>query len=212
MKRLIIIFALSLFAFTAQAAGIVFAGDSITKGTSYGGVTTVDTFAYKIGVANGYAPADIVNAGVNSDTSAGLLARLNVDVISKSPAVAVVMIGINDWAQGVSVSAYQSNIRAIFSQLIAAGIKPVGITSNLQRGSTEAILGFQPYLQAFENEAKLANIPVVDLYREVADAYLYYTSTQFYALYVDNVHLTKTGHQFVANVACREKYTGIFQP
>lgn len=211
MKRLFIL-ALFLFSSLSYASGIVFIGDSITKGTDYGGVTSSDTFAYKIGVANGYAPAAIYNKGIGSDTSAGVLARLQSDAISKAPDVCVVMIGINDWANGVSVVAYRQNIGAIFSQLIAAGIKPVGITSNLNRGSTATIAGYQPFLEAFEAEAKAQGVKVLDLYREVADAYLYLSSTQFYALYVDSIHLTKTGHQFVADFAAREKFGGVFLP
>lgn len=189
---------------------IVFIGDSITKGTSYGGVTQTDTFAYRIGIANGYAAPNIINAGVNSDTSAGVLNRLSVDVIAQAPAVCVVMIGINDWQNGVPVATYQANIRAIFAQLIAAGIKPVGITSSLQRGSADAIAEFQPFLWVFEAEASAAGVPVVDLYREMADSYLYSTATAFAALYADIVHLTKAGHQFVADLAARGKHAGYF--
>ncbi len=189
---------------------IVFVGDSITKGTGYGGVTTEGTFAHKIGVANGYAVSEIIIAGVNSDTSAGVLNRLDVDVIAQDPTVCVVMIGINDWQTSIPVATYQANIRAIFSKLIAAGIKPVGITSSMQRGSTDAIAAFQSFLSAFEAEASAAGVPVVDLYRELAASYLYLSATAFAALFADNVHLTKVGHQFVVDLAARPKHAGYF--
>lgn len=210
--KLKLILTLLLFFGTDAAIGstIMFIGDSITKGTNYGHVTTQDTFAYKIGAANGYASNEIINRGVSSDTSGGLLNRLSLELLSYSPQVVVVMIGINDWANGVTVEQYKDNIHSIFQQLASGNIKVVGMTSNLQRGGTTDILSFQPYLQEFENEARSFNIPIVDLYREIADCYLYYTTEQFYALYVDNVHLTATGHQFVTDLAARPKYSGIF--
>lgn len=210
MKKLLLAWISCILPFTANAGGIVFLGDSITKGTDYGGVTRTDTFAYKIGIANGYDPSNIYNAGVGSDKSSGALARLQTDVVSKNPDVCVVMIGINDWAAGVSVATYRQNVSSIFSQLKAAGIKPVGITSNLNRGSQATIAGYQPFLEAFEAEAKNQGVKVLDLYREVATSYLYLTATQFQALYVDSIHLTKSGHQFVANFANRDKFSGLF--
>lgn len=187
---------------------IIFIGDSITKGTDYGGVTAADTFAAKIGAANGFT--NCINAGVASDTSAGVLARLSVDVIQKAPAVCVVMIGINDWSTGVTVSAYRANIESIFSGLAAAGIRTVGITSSMQRGSTAEFAAFQPYVQAFEAEARAKRVPVVDLYRGMATSYLYLSSTDFAALYVDTVHLTVKGHDFVAALAGRPSFAGVF--
>lgn len=71
MKKLLFAVVFSFASLLAHASGIVFLGDSITKGTDYGGVTLTDTFAYKIGTANGYPPASIYNKGVGSDTSAG---------------------------------------------------------------------------------------------------------------------------------------------
>jgi acyl-CoA thioesterase-1 len=191
-------------------AKIAFLGTSVTKGTSYGGVTTAQTFAYKIGIANGYAASDILNKGVNSDTSAGMLARLNTDIIANAPAVCVVEVGPNDWQNGVAIATYKSNVASIFSQLITAGIKPVALNSSMQRGPTADFLSYQAYLKAFEDAAEAAGAILLDLYREMATSYLYYTSTQFNALYVDTIHLTATGHQFVTDIAARPKYTGVF--
>lgn len=189
---------------------IAFSGTSVTKGTSYGGVTTAQTFAYKIGIANGYAAADILNKGVNSDTSAGMLARLNTDIIANAPAVCVVEVGPNDWSTGVALATYKANVASIFSQLIAAGIKPVALNSSMQRGPTADFLSYQSYLKAFEDEAAAAGVILIDLYRELAASYLYLTNTQFYALYVDSIHLTVAGHQFVTDLATRPKYAGVF--
>ena len=189
---------------------IVFLGDSLTKGTSYGGVTTTDTFAYKIGIATGYLAAEIINAGVNGDTSANALARLNTDVIAYNPAVCSIMIGINDWATGVPVSTYQANMRSIIQGLLSANIRPVCMSSVMQRGSTSDFAGFKPYLEALQSLMYEMNLRYVDIYREYAYSYLYLTSTAFNANYADILHQTPTGHSFIASIAARQK--NIFTP
>lgn len=189
---------------------IVWIGTSVTKGTSYGGVTTADTYAYKIGVSNGYAPADIINKGVNSDTSAGMLSRLATDVLACSPAVCVVECLINDWATGVPLATYQANITAIFAALNGASIRPVGMITSFQRGPTADFLALQPYLRAFEDIATAAGAPLVDFYREMALSSLYCTEAQFNSLFVDNVHLTVGGHIQAWRLATRARYNGVF--
>lgn len=188
---------------------IAWLGDSVTKGTSYGGVTTTDTFAYKVGVANGYAATDIINAGVNSDTSAGMLARLGTDVLAFNPSVCVLECGLNDWQTGGPAVTYRSNVAAIFTALKTANIKPVGL-SKMERGATSVFAAYQPYLQAFEDECALQGINFVDLYREECASYLYLSNADFYSHYVDQVHLTIAGHQFVADLCARAKFSGWF--
>lgn len=189
---------------------IAFLGTSITKGTSYGGVTTAQTFANLIGVSNGYTTSNILNKGVNSDTSSGMVLRLNTDIILNTPDVCVVEVGPNDWSTSVSLTTYRSNLDYIFSQIKSAGIKPVALNSSMQRGPTTDFLSYQNYLKVFEDSAASNDVILIDLYRELATSYLYYTSTQFYALYTDSIHFTPTGHQFVANLCARPKYSGVF--
>jgi lysophospholipase L1-like esterase len=183
---------------------IVFIGDSLTKGTDYGGVTPADTFAYKIGTANGYAPADILNKGVSSDTSTGVLARLQADVLGHAPAVCVLMIGINDWSLGVPVATFKSNLQAISAAVRGAGIKLVFITTNFQRGSVAQILGQEQYVRAME---EVENDGVVDFFREMMTRTLTANYMQYFA---DVVHLSIAGHEYVAELSSRFKHVGFF--
>lgn len=190
---------------------IAWLGTSITKGIGYGSVTTTDTFAYKIGIANGYSAANILNKGVSSDTAAGMLARLSTDILANSPDVCVLEVGPNDWSTGVPVATFKANVASILSQLNTAGIKAVVLNSSMQRGSTADFANYKPYLQGLENEAATAGAPLIDLYRELAASYLYLSSTAFNALYADAViHLSIAGHQFVADLAARPRFAGIF--
>src|SRR3546814_9891434 len=98
---------------------IVFLGDSITRGAT---LAVADTFAYQVGVANGYAPADIINAGVSGDESADALARVGTDAIALAPDVCVVCLLVNDAKNGVPVSTYEANMPQIISDLLSNGI------------------------------------------------------------------------------------------
>lgn len=183
---------------------IVFIGDSLTKGTDYGGVTTADTFAYKIGIANGYAPADILNKGVGGDTVAKVLARIQSDVIAQAPAVCVLMIGVNDWALGTSLSSFETSLAAISAAVRGAGIKLVVMTSNFQRGSGAAISAQETYVRKTE---AMPNDGIVDFFREMTTRGLTGDYMQYFA---DVVHLTKSGHTYAAETAARPKHAGFF--
>lgn len=182
---------------------IIFLGDSITKGTDYGGVTVQDTFAYKVGINAGYQAQEIINVGVSSDTTHGALARLNNDVISKSPDVCVIMLGANDYAKGVSVIDYVERMKAIIFALLGANIKPVVLHSVLNRGSKEFINGYRFYIESLEIELDKINIKYIDLIREYAYSYLYLSDAAFKGLYVDLLHQTKNGHEFITNICLR---------
>ncbi len=185
---------------------IVFIGDSLTKGTDYGSVTTADTFAHKIGTANGYAPADILNKGVGSDTAAKVLARIQADVIAHSPAVCVLMIGVNDWALGTSLASFEASLAAISAAVRGAGIKLIVITSNFQRGSGSQIAAQENYVRKTE---AMPNDGVVDVFREMTTRGLVGDHGQYFA---DVVHFSKAGHTLVAQVAARPKYAEFFIP
>jgi len=179
-------------------------GTSLTKGTDYAGVTSTDTFAYKIGIANGYAPADILNRGVSSDTAAGVLARIHTDVINHSPDVCLLEIGINDWALGTPLATFEATLAAISTAVRGAGIKLIVLTSNFQRGSGAAISAQEQYVRKTE---AMPNDGIVDFFREMTTRGLTGDYMQYFA---DVVHLTKAGHSYVAEVASRPKHSGYF--
>jgi len=115
---------------------IVFFGDSLTQGTT--GVNYVD----KVAVA--FPAHEIINRGVNGDTSLNLYRRVQADVLDLRPAAVFVMVGINDalsvaeaglrpyyrLAKGVpgglmGAAAFRENLQAILSKVLTLGIKPV---------------------------------------------------------------------------------------
>ncbi|HEY3412876.1 MAG TPA: GDSL-type esterase/lipase family protein [Armatimonadota bacterium] len=88
---------------------VVFFGDSITQGWR-----TVD---------KAFPTLKVANRGISSDTSKGLLWRLQEDVLDLHPRAVVMLIGINDIAGGVSPSDVAWNIRAMVDRMRAANPK-----------------------------------------------------------------------------------------
>ena len=192
---------------------IVFIGDSITKGTGYGSVTTTDTFAHKVGIASGYAVEDILNKGVGSDKTSGVLARLADDVLANAPDVCVLMIGANDWIQGVPVATYISNMRDIIGQIRAAGIRPVVLSTVPYRGSNAQFDTLAAQVEALEDLVAELGVDYVDVHRDVMMWYWRKGSAGWSALYADvSIHLSKAGHQWVADKLMRPCYASFFTP
>lgn len=187
---------------------IVFIGHSVVKGTGYGNVTTADTFAHKIGIANGYAAANILNKGVSSDTTAGMRSRFQADVLAQNPAVCVFAgCVVNDWATGVPVATTKSNLLSMITDAQAAGIKCVLFTDNANRGTAAEFGSYYPFIEAIKEVAAAKGCPLVDLYSRMCQRMLV---GDHVALYVDSIHLTIAGHQFVVDHAARSFYSGFF--
>ncbi|MNO26516.1 hypothetical protein D3C76_163700 [compost metagenome] len=193
-------------------ARIGWLGDSLTKATDYGGVTAANRFAYLISREAGYAPADIIVAGVSGNNSADGLSRLQSDIIAQNVNVCVVMFGNNDWGglgKILTPSAYKNNMAAIFTRLREAGIKPVSISPMMGRGDSNSFASMEQYLVALEEVVATMGIPYIDLYRDYC-----YTVTKgtYLPLYVDAVHQSVAGNRYIATYAARPKFAGFFDP
>jgi lysophospholipase L1-like esterase len=102
-----------------EPADIVMLGDSITEGGNW---------------AASFPAANIANLGVDGDTSAGILNRLD-DVVRRKPRLMFVMIGVNDLIRDMPADLVAANIERVATQLAKNGGKPVlQSTLFVQRG------------------------------------------------------------------------------
>jgi lysophospholipase L1-like esterase len=85
---------------------VVFFGDSITQGWR--------------DVDKAFPTLKIANRGISSDSSRGLLWRLQEDVLDLRPRAVIMLIGINDIAGGVSPSDVAYNVRSMVDQMYKA--------------------------------------------------------------------------------------------
>jgi len=98
-----------------QGETIVCFGDSLTAGT--GAATGMDypsQLARMIG-------RPVINAGLPGDTTASALARLERDVLSRSPRIVLITIGGNDLTHGVDREVFSRNLQTIVTRIQAAG-------------------------------------------------------------------------------------------
>ncbi|MCP2332197.1 Lysophospholipase L1 [Actinoalloteichus cyanogriseus DSM 43889] len=95
---------------TSEDYLVVTAGASMTRGSVSS--DWVGALRERLG------PAGIrfVNAGVNGDTSADLLARVDRDVVACDPDAVTVLIGTNDVRTGVPLDRYRANLDAILAR------------------------------------------------------------------------------------------------
>jgi lysophospholipase L1-like esterase len=68
---------------------------------------------------------EVINQGINAQRSDQIRARFEEDVIAKTPAVVVIIAGVNDVYQGRGVEHVQMELAAMYKRAKEAGIKVV---------------------------------------------------------------------------------------
>jgi len=116
-----------------QPTRIVAFGDSVTLGVRPG-VTEYQTYRYLLQqkLKQQGLNVEVVNAGIGGDNTRTALTRLERDVLAETPALAIIMFGINDAAMvdggpvartepRVSLDEYRQNLRTIVQRIRDAG-------------------------------------------------------------------------------------------
>ena len=98
----------------------VFIGTSITLGVRPG-VTATQTIPYLVGSNLGYVPS--IDAGVGGDTSTGMAARFDHDVLALNPALISIEAGTNEPGAGISVGTYTANITGMLQKALRSGAR-----------------------------------------------------------------------------------------
>ena len=109
-----------LIAVPQQEDRIVFLGDSITDGHTL-----------PLLVQQALKSPRCINAGVAGDTAAGMLKRLERDVLSRKPTRVVLSAGINDVFHKVTPEAYERDLRAIAERLKKEGVPMLLLTPTI---------------------------------------------------------------------------------
>lgn len=129
--------------------------------------------------------ANVLNAGVSGDSSAGGLKRLERDVLSHSPDLVTVNFGLNDAMRGMDALAnYRANMRALFSRILDSGAECMLVTPNRMCGYVSHALNdpdlraiaaaaaeiqnggtLDAFVEAAREEAQKLNVSIADAYR-----------------------------------------------
>lgn len=163
---------------------VVFVGDSITH---YGSFHRVISEYYKLHYPD--YNINVLNCGVSGDTAGGALARLEEDVLAKSPNRAVVMFGMNDLGRGNYTTAepdenelakrenamqkYQDNMQSVVTKLREANI-------------TVYLMGPTPFDENVTSNS--ANAPGYDMALVTAGEYLKNLAEETEGCYFVDLH------------------------
>lgn len=128
------------------------------------------------------------NAGVGGNTSAQGLARMQADVIAKSPSVVFIQFGANDANASVPVATYAANIEAMVALALRNGILPVLCTPHQWSNSQVTLLAY--YAEWVRAYATRKGLPLMDLYAALVDPATGLTPASYTG---DNYHLSIAG-------------------
>ena len=177
-------------------------GDSLTYGL---GVPVENSW---VEILNRETEYEVYNKGISGDTSGGMLARLERDVLRENPDIVFVMGGANDFIMGCDLGVVKANLMAIVHQLYAArkkvilGIEIAGDPEHIRKDwanltdfyeVNEKVAAMAKWLPDF---CTAFQIPYVNLYQEFHDT-IRGRETQYF---FDGVHPNSKGHRLMADI------------
>jgi lysophospholipase L1-like esterase len=179
---------------------MVAVGDSITKGDwdvdEAGGWVT--RLATKLRASYHRATFLLANAGVDGDTTKGVLARLARDVLAPHPQLVVVSIGTNDFDDGVPRTQFAAQLQTLIQRLRAAPQAPVVILASMLpiAGQTPGRLAAErAYNDVIRRVAAATRVGYLDLF----DAWLGLGPSYLHALRHDSEHPNPIGYEWMAS-------------
>lgn len=174
---------------------LVFIGNSIVNGFPW---SRSQCFVSLIREDSGF---DVINKGINGDTTGNIIKRFNRDVISHKPDYVFILTGTNDFIYDeLSPSQVYNNLTSMAKLAEAEGIRPVLLTPlpvNAEMASRLWMVGSGTNYDIVNNQLEEISelirndtIEFIDLNREYRKCLQYH----------DGIHPTPEGHRFIADV------------
>jgi acyl-CoA thioesterase-1 len=157
---------------------VVFFGDSITQGY---GVRPEESFPAIVGQTLG---VPIVNAGVPGDMMGSGLARMERDVLSHRPRLAVVEFGGNDFLRRLPVEETLRNLEAIVGTLIREGMMVMILEVSVGPEGDAYLMGYRAVAE------RHGAVLVPDIMRGIVSNP---------SLRADMIHPNPKGHRLIAD-------------
>jgi acyl-CoA thioesterase-1 len=152
---------------------------------------------------------DIVNKGINGDTTTGMLDRFHDDVVLSGATHVLIMGGCNDLMSNRRLKNVRENLKLMAEEASKNSIVPImaieppiipdmakrkwGSDANYEYAAENAIL-LREWLLDFCSENSMK---CMDLYRVFEEKL---RSTSPVDLYIDGLHPKKLGHEIIADV------------
>lgn len=179
---------------------IVALGDSLTFG--YG----VSPYKSWVELLKSEYKLNIINKGINGDTSVGLINRFYEDVICEKPDKLIITIGCNDLLMGKDVETVVDNIKFLVNDginnniSVVLGITPPIVThmaaSYWEDGCDYDAVekNLNVLVKILKDFCKTSKIEYVDFFNCIKKAFTNYSEK---ALYSDGIHPTELGHKLM---------------
>jgi lysophospholipase L1-like esterase len=188
---------------------VVFFGDSITEAAvkPHGFITIADSLLNPKGEAN----YELIGAGVSGNKVYDLYLRMEDDVISKSPDVVVIWVGVNDvWHKkmgtGTDADKFERFYRALVKKFMAANIKVIVCTPSTigekYDNTNEQDGDMNHYSNIIRKIATEQNLTLIDMRDEFETFEKMNNKNNLDRglLTADGVHLNDAGNRFVAEL------------
>lgn len=180
---------------TPSAGGAVALGDSITIGST---PPRADDSWFEQFACTGDFPVEYgYNAGVNGNTTAQMLARLDDDVLSRDPDTVFVLGGTNDLLRGIDRAETVANLREIVVRSLDAGADVYLGTIPPQEAVPFAAAPTELLNADIVAMAEDVDVPVLDFHAALVDTDGSYRD----GLFADLVHPSVAGAEVMASVA-----------
>lgn len=184
---------------------IVCLGDSLTYGF---GVRRSKSW---IKLSQDKLGIEVVNEGINGDTTSGMLSRFYNVVCARSPEAVLIMGGANDLIVGADLGIIKSNIMSMAHQSVARFIDPIiGIPTkinpeNVRQDWAEfsdfgrVVQALDEYRKWIKEFCKTFNFKYIDFYSEFEKE----AGDEAVDLYIDGLHFNEKGNEIMAEIFCR---------
>lgn len=182
---------------------IVCLGDSLTRGFN---VPEKESWVGLLKEKHGW---NTINKGVNGDTTSGMLARFQEDVIKEKPGYVLIAGGVNDLICGSPLGAIQANIMGMVHVAYRHGILPIvgtcllGDEGNFRKdwndmadiGEINALN--RAYRCWILKLSAVFHVPCLDLQKE----YPLRAGIRYGMTLTDGLHPSREGHELMASIA-----------
>lgn len=154
---------------------------------------------------------EIINEGINGDTSGGMLSRFNSSVYMHRPQAVLIMGGVNDLIVGADLSVVKANIMSLSHQSIAKYIEPIiGIPTKIDlknvRKDWDSFTDFnkiaselEKYQQWIKEFCATFNFKYIDFYSEFEKL----AESNVESLYIDGLHFNEQGNEILSEIFCQ---------
>ena len=175
------------------------------------------TFGYGVGYNQRWASLlskelvnyNVINKGVNGDTSANILFRFYDDVISLNPKYIFIMCGTNDLLCGRSLQNIVDNIEEMIIECLNINSKVIiGIPPHIIKEMASLMFSPSPFYDYCNNSLPNLKDQLINLCNKYKINYINFydliINNSTSDLYLDGIHFNCLGNKIMFNVVIKE--------